>query len=238
MTHETDSFVQEVDESLRQDQLQKLAKRFGPYFIAAAAALIIGVGGWQGWRAYSASAARAQSDRLAAAQQLARDGNLDGAKEAFAALTTSGPSQYRLIAMLERGAVLEAQGDLDGALAQFDEAAGRARDPIMRETAQLRAAYIAAETQDLAAMQERLRPLLESDSRISFLARELLAIQAWKAGDADLARDTLQNLSLALDAPEGVRQRAQVALTVLGPAPQTAQEGASQTPASSEGESQ
>ena len=58
-------------------------------------------------------------------------------------------------------------------------------------------------------MRARLQPLIESDSRVSFLAKELLAIEAWEAGDLDLARTTIENLSLALNAPEAVRQRAQ-----------------------------
>jgi hypothetical protein len=105
----------------------------------------------------------------------------------------------------------------------------------MRDTARLRAAYIVAETQDFAALQPRLQPLIESDSRLSYLARELLGIEAWEAGNLDLARETLQNLTLAFDAPEAVQQRAQVALAVIGPAPETSADGAN-APAPSEGE--
>jgi len=61
--------------------------------------------------------------------------------------------------------------------------------------------------------------MLQSHSRISFLARELLAIQAWQSGHNDIARTTLQDLTLAFDAPEGVRQRAQVTLALLPAAP-------------------
>ena len=66
--------------------------------------------------------------------------------------------------------------------------------------------------------------------RISYLARELLGVEAWEAGENDLARDTLENLTLAFDAPEAVRQRAQLALSVIGPAPATPADGASQRP--------
>jgi hypothetical protein len=123
------------------------------------------------------------------------------------------------MARLEYGAVLQAQGDLTGALAAFDKAATEASDPTMRESAQLRAAYLAAETQDFDAINRRLQPMLNSHTRLSYLAQELLAVQAWKAGKMDVARNTLQNLSLAFSAPESVRQRAQQYLAVIGPAP-------------------
>jgi hypothetical protein len=62
-------------------------------------------------------------------------------------------------------------------------------------------------------------------------------MEAWEAGQNDLARDTLEALTLAFDAPEAVRQRAQVALSVIGPAPQTSADGAA-APAPSEGDNQ
>lgn len=236
MTNETDTFVQEVDEKLRQERMLALGKRFGPWAAALFVVLLAGLGGWQAWRYYSEKAARDHADEYVAAQELARAGNLDGAKTEFERLTDDGPRPYRTMARMEHAAVLETQGDLEGALAGFDAAAAAATDPVMRESAQLRAAYIAAETQDFPALQRRLAPLLESDSRLSYLARELLAIEAWEAGRNDIARDTLETLTLAFDAPESVRQRAQVALSVIGPAPATPADGAAPAPAPSEGE--
>lgn len=237
MTNETDSFVHEVDESLRQDRVLQFFKRYGVWILGALIAVVAVIGAWQGWRAYSLNAARAHSVDYLAAQQLLVSGNLDGAKAEFERLRDEGPRPFRVMARMEHAAALQAQGDLEAALAEFDAAAAQAPDAVMRETAQLRAAYIAAETQDLAALRTRLQPLIDSDSRLSFLARELLGIEAWEAGDLDLAREQLEALTLAFDAPEAVRQRAQVALAVVGPAPQSATpaDGAA-APAPSEGE--
>ncbi len=235
MTNETDSFVQEVDESLRQDRLTAFFKKYGLWIAGAVGALILGVLGWQLWQEQQLQASRAHAEEYGAAQELAQQGNFDEAKTAFEALTREGPRQYRVMAQLELAAVLEAQGDLEGALAGFDAAAEQARDATMRDTARMRAAYIAAETQDFDALRARLTPLIESESRLSYLARELLAIEAWEAGQNDIARDQLENLTLAFDAPEPVRQRAQVALSVIGPAPTSSADGAS-APAPSEGE--
>lgn len=235
MTNDTDSFVSEVDETLRQERMLGAARRWGPYLIGLFVLIIVGVGVWQGWRAYSVGQSREAAEEYAAAQALAGAGNLEGAKAEFERLREEGPRVYRTMARMEYAAVLETQGDLEGALTAFDDAADHANDPVMRETAQLRAAYIAAETQDFPALQARLAPIIESDSRLSFLARELLAIEAWEAGELDIARDTLENLTLAFDAPEAVQQRAQVALAVIGPAPATSADGAD-APAPSEGE--
>lgn len=236
MTNETDSFVLEVDESLRQDRMLALAKRYGPWLIGAFVVLLVGISAWMGWREYNLNQSRAHAGEYMAAQQMAAQGNLDEAKAEFERLTGDGPRVYRVMARLEHAAILEAQGDLQAALAEFDRAAGEANDPIMRDTARMRAAYLVAETQDFAALQTRLAPLIESDSRLSYLARELLGIEAWEAGNLDLARETLQNLTLAFDAPEAVQQRAQIALSVIGPAPAASADGATTAPAPSEGE--
>lgn len=237
MTNETDSFVSEVDESLRQDRVLEFFKRYGVWLLGAFVVLILGIGAWQGWRAYSLAAAREHSDDYVAAQTLAREGNLDEAKAAFEELADSGPAHFRVMARMEHAAVLQAQGDLQAALTEFDAAAEQARDPVMREAAQMRAAYIAADTQDFAALQTRLQPLIDDGGRMAYLARELLAIEAWEAGNLDLARELLENLTTAFDAPEAVRQRAQVALSVVGPAPEsTPADGAPAAPAPSEGE--
>lgn len=239
MTNDTDSFVQEVDETLRQERVMTMLRRYGVWLLGAFVAFLVVIGGWQLWQAHSTNQARNQADDYAAAQQLVRDGDLAGARTAFEALTTEGSRVYRTMATMELAGIIAQEGDLQAALTKFDEAAEMANDPTLRETAQLRAAYIAAETQDFQALQARLQPMIDSESRVSYLARELLAVEAWEAGNLDLARSTMENLTLALNAPDAVRQRAQVALAVIGPAPAgaAAEGGASETPAPAEGES-
>jgi hypothetical protein len=241
VSDQSDSFIQEVDESLRQDRMLAMAKRYGPWLIGLFVLFIAAIGGWQLWEGYQSRVSREHAQEFAAAQQMARealaqDASLDAAKAEFERLAGEGPRVYRVMARMERAALLTAEGDLDAALAEFDAAAEAASDPTMRESAQIRAAYIAAETQDFAALRTRLQPLIESDTRMSYLARELLAIEAWEAGELDLARSSLQELTLAFEAPDTVRQRAQIALGVIGPGERTPADGATTAPAPSEGE--
>jgi hypothetical protein len=240
VTNQSDSFIQEVDEGLRQDRMLAIAKRYGPWLIGLFAVFILALGGWQWWESYQTRSAREHAAEFAAAQAMARQaiaqqGDLGPAKAEFERLAGEGPRTYRTMARMERAALLAIEGDLEAALAEFDAAAESASDPSMRESAQIRAAYIAAETQDFAALRTRLQPLIDSDSRVSYLARELLAIEAWEAGERALARETLQELTLAFEAPDTVRQRAQVALGVLGPGEEAPADGAAEAPA--EGES-
>lgn len=221
----TEGFVQEVDQRLSEERLLGDLKRYGPWLAGLFVVFLLGIGGWQMWNDHQRQVAREESTTFRAAQEMAQQNNMDGAKAAFLRLTTQGSDTYRVMARMEYAAILQMQGDMDGSIAAFDQAAAAARDPVMKETAQLRAAYLAADTQDFEALQRRLQPLLQSHSRISFLARELLAIQAWHSGHNDIARSTLEDLTLAFDAPEGVRERAQVTLALLPAAPAAATPG-------------
>ena len=51
MTNDTDSFVNEVNESVRQDRALEMAKRYGPYLIGLFVVFLIGIGGFQLWQA-------------------------------------------------------------------------------------------------------------------------------------------------------------------------------------------
>ena len=89
-------------------------------------------------------------------------------------------------------------------------------------SAQLRAAYLAAETENFAALEARLKPLIDARGPFSYLARELIGVEAYEAGQNERARTEFTYLESAFDAPQGVRGRASRYLSVLGPAPETA----------------
>ena len=237
MTNETDSFVNEVDENLRREQAVSIARKYGPWILGVFVALLVVIGGWQIWNQYSLDSSRRHAEQYAAAQQLLQAGNIPEAKTEFERLSNEGPRIYQTMARMEHAAILVQEGDLEGAIAGFDSAAEIAPDRVMRESAQIRAAYLAADTQDFPTLRTRLDPLIASNTGVSYLAKELLGVEAWEAGETALARQTFDQLVLAIGAPDSMRQRARVALSVLGPAPasETPADGAT-APAPSEGE--
>jgi hypothetical protein len=219
VTDENESFFQEVDESLTRDRTMDALRKYGPWLAGAFVAGLVGLGGWLWYQDHNVNQAQSASDKLLSAQQrMAETRDFAAAATAFDALSKEGPQTYRVLAMMERGAALEAQGDLEAAIAAFDAAATASKDDLVRDTARIRAAYLVADTQDFAALRARLDPMIQEGGSVSFLARELLGVEAWEAGDTALARDTLENLNLAFDAPESVRQRVGLALAVLPPA--------------------
>jgi hypothetical protein len=230
----TDAF-EEVEEKLREERYVTLLKAYGPWAAAGLVAILAGVGAYLAFDHHTTRSARDHSDEFAAAQALSARGDLAGAKAAFQAIADDGPSIYQTLTEMELASVKVAEGDLQGAIAAFDAAAESTKDPIVRDSARLRAAYLVADTQDFQAVEARVAPLLEAEGPIRAFAQELLAIEAWEAGDVERARTIFQALSLDLSAPEPVRSRAEgLAMAVLGPPPETpAAPAAASTPAPS-----
>ena len=131
----------------------------------------------------------------------------------------------------------QTQGDLEAALAEFDAAAEAAHDPTMRDTAQLRAAYIAAETQDFAALRTRLQPLIDSDSRISYLAARIARRSKRGKRAISISRATrCKNSRSRSMRPKRCSSARKSPSRVIGPAPANTQRTARNAPAPSEGE--
>jgi hypothetical protein len=212
----TDLF-EEVEENLRRDQLQTLWKKYGGLAIGAVAALVLGVGGYSLYRTWNESQSQKAAEEFTELQKLATT-DAAAAEPRLAAFAKSGHGGYKALAQMERAAVLQAQGDLPGAVRAFETAATLAEDPALKQSATLRAAYIAAESEPLPALEARLKPLVDGGGAFGYLARELIGVEAYEAGQTERARTEFTYLDAAFDAPQGVRERAQRFLAVLGPA--------------------
>ena len=221
---------EEVEEKLREDKLQVWWDKYGMVAIGAAVGLVLFVGAYGAFNAWRASANAATGERFAVIQQQIQS---DPAA-AQAALTTfekSASGGYRALAEMERAGALQAQGDLRGAIAAFDNAAKLANEPVVKQSAQLRAAYLAADVESFTDLEGRLQPLIDTRGPFSYLARELLGVKAYEAGQPERARTEFTYLETALGAPDGVRQRASSFLSVLGPAPEPSAPAAAPAPA-------
>lgn len=214
----TDAF-EEVEEGLRRDQYTQFFKRYAAWLIGAVLAVLIGIGGFQVFQGWQKRQGGAYADEMAAAQTLLTSGKAAEAQAQFEAIAARAPVGYKTMALLQAGAARAAQNDLKGALVDFDKAAAAAPTKAYKDLARLKAAYVAADVEDFATLDTRVKPLIDEAGPFSYQARELIAVQAMANGDTVRARKEFDLLVVALDAPETVRQRAELSLTALGPRP-------------------
>lgn len=208
---ESDSFIQEVSEEVRQDQMFALWKKWGPYAIGGVA-LVVGATAWWSWQ---------QAEQQAAAEQ--RGGTFIAANPAepdqqiALAEKIDGPAQ--LIGELAAAGAEAADGRVDAARTRYLAIA--AREGLPREYADLarlqavRAGAL-ADNADLGALTTELVPLTEGEAPYRLLAIELRAALAIRAGDIEAAHADLRAILDDAEATDGLRLRASEMLTTTG----------------------
>ena len=206
----------EVDEELRRENYAKLWKKYGRAVIAGAAAIVLGVAAVQAWRAYDLSHRGDLSDRYAAALDLAAAGKPGASLAAFSDLSESSETGYPGLSAFEKARLLVQGGDVDGAVAIWDQIAGNsAMGGGFRNVAALLSVHYQIETGDPAALAARLAPLSADGQPFRASALELQAMLELRQGDRDRAREIFTALVDDRSTPSGLRARAAQMLAVL-----------------------
>src|SRR5690349_11276230 len=118
-------------------------------------------------------------------------------------------------AALDRGAGLEASGDLDGALAAYREAAD-ADDVRVAPVGHLRIATVLARRNELPAAEEHARQALGYPAgKHTVAASILLASVALRAGKTDLAKSAVAELAAADDPAHAAAGRSYQAMFAI-----------------------
>lgn len=217
--------MREAEEELRRETAESLAKRAAPWVIGGIVLALVAGAGWQVWQARQAKAVAEGAAAYDAAIRKLQANDLAGGAAALETLAKSTPGGLGTLAAIQRGAVLQEQGDAKAAAAAFDAAAEKARDPDLADLARLRAAWAASAIETREQSSARLKPVVDRKGAFAPLAREMLAAAAWNAGDLKAARAEYDLLQLDPNAPEGLRARAAQAIAIMDAAA-----GASATP--------
>lgn len=211
---DNDSFVAEVTEEVRRDQMYAVWRKYGPWVIFALAAIILGTAGGAWWSQRQVDAAREASGPIFEAAVVE-----DDARRATLLTEAAAASDGDLsaIARLRAGAALAASGDVDGAAAAYQAVADDAGvDRRLRELGGLRVVMVRADAMPPDEMLDRLRPLAAEGAPWRPLAMELTAAAHLRAGDREAALATLADVAGDATATPGARQRSTDLIAALG----------------------
>jgi hypothetical protein len=225
----TDIF-QEVEEEVRRERFEKLWKKYGNYFIAGAALVVIGVAGYQLWTAWDRSQRETASEKFHAAEQLAQSGRLSDAETAFAKLAQDAPSGYATLAKFNQASAMQAEGKRDAALALYTSLT-QLPDPELSGAARLRIAWAQADYAPRADIGKTLAPLTGTSNLWRYAAEDVLAYVALRDGNRAAATDAYARLAAEANAPQGMRARAAAMAEYLRANPEGNFPAAVQTPA-------
>jgi len=213
-----ESIFREVDEEVRHEQLQKLWEKYGIYVISVCVGVVVAVGGIKGWQAYQRSVAETAGVEYVEAVELAEKGDAEEAGKRFAELASSGPAGYAALANFQVAAAFADAGKVQEAIKAYDKiAANDSLDQMLRNLARIKAGLLAVDRSSLADIESRLGDLNTRENPWRNAAREIIALAAFKAGDVKQADRLYTEIIGDLTAPQGMRERAQIMLSLLQP---------------------
>ncbi len=206
--------IREIDEELRTERVVATLTRWQPVIIGVGVAALLGVGGYNYYRKHEQQAREAAGARYQSALDLAKLAGADPAKAKIAeaallSVAKNAPAGYKMLALL-RAAALTSAAEAEAGVKDYDGLAKNAAlSPLYQDVARLRAALLRLDVADLSEMRQRLEPLTAATSPFRNLAREILAIAAFKAGDFKIAGDNLEAIIIDPTADASMRARAE-----------------------------
>jgi hypothetical protein len=210
-----ESLIREVDEEVRQEEYKKMWDRYGSLFTGLAVLLVLGVGGFQGYKYWKRTQADQASVVYLDAARKANEGKHEDALAALAAVKHDGFGQ---LAKLSEAAVLAQKGDVAKAIETYRSLAeAPGTDPALAEIARIRGGYLSIDT----ATPDELLPYLgvfdKDDSPWRHAAREIFGLTAYRVKDYAMADRYMNALFADPQTPEDMRQRAQMMIQLIAP---------------------
>ena len=214
---DSDEFIREVDEAVRQDRWTAIWKQYNAYIVGAALAVVIGVSGNMAWQTYQKNRQDTLSQNFAAAAAFLGEGKPGEAASAFRALANDAGGGIGVIARLRAAEADKEAGNAEAKIEALSVLANDAdADPLYQSLAELlvlQATFDDADADNLAAEIEKVATP-DNPWRASLL--ELKALAEMKAGQTNEARATLQRLLESSTTPGSLQRRASELLEALG----------------------
>ena len=204
-----ESFVREVDENLRRDQLRDMAKTHGKWIVVAIILFLAAVGGYLFWKDRQSQKAMEQSEAMSAAIDKATAGDVKGASAALTPLTESSNEVVGASSKLAKAALALRQNDRKTAIDLYKQiAADDGLPQAYRDVATVRGTmteYDQLKPDDVIA---RLAPLAQPGKPFFGSAGEMVALAMLSKGDRNGAGQMFAKIAADRQVPESIRSRA------------------------------
>jgi hypothetical protein len=204
----TETFVREVDENLRRDQLQNFFKAYGSWLIAAVVLFLIASGGFIWWRQHQVQESQAQVEQLAQVYKDIGGGNTAQSPKQLDELSKSGSKAVRASAQFTRAALALQQNDVKLATATYKSIAADdgLPDPY-RHAALIRQTALEFDQLQPQEVIARLEPLAKPGEPWFGTAGEMTALAMIKQGRSKEAGQLYAAIAKDTSVPESIRGR-------------------------------
>ena len=213
----SETFVREVDENLRRDQLRDFFKTYGNWLIAAVLLFLVASGGFIWWKQHQVQEHGDQVEKLAQVYKDIGGGSTAQAPQQLDALSKSGSKAVRASAMFARAALALQQNDVKLATATLKSIADDSGLPQpYRDAALIRQTALEFDQLKPEDVISRLEPLAKPGEPWFGTAGELTALAMVKQGKRQEAGQLFAAIAKDPGVPQTIRARAMQVAGTLG----------------------
>lgn len=214
---QNETFIREVDDALREDELASFLKRFGLPLLAVICLGLAAFGGYLYWGHSQKKAADERGEQYVQALDQLEANNLQGAYDKIAPVAAADGTTSAASAKLLRAGIALEQKRPDEAAKIYDAVATDKTVPQpMRDLAQVRYVSVRFDKLKPEDVVNRLKPLAVPESAWFGVAGELLGMAYIEQDRKDLAGPLFAKMARDTDLPDSLRGRARQLAGVLG----------------------
>jgi hypothetical protein len=214
-SHET--FLREVDDALREDQLRTLLRTRGLPILAVVVGALVGLGGWLWYNDHTASVRDKQSETFVTALDALQAGRNQTAKQGMDPLAKDGNAGYRAAVQITEAGIAEQTGKAADAAKLF---AGVAADGALpgpyRDLATVREVSNNFDKLAPQTVIDRLKTLAIPGKPWFGSAGELVALAYLKQNKTEAAGALLVSIAKDKAVPDTLRRRTRQLAGQLG----------------------
>jgi hypothetical protein len=213
----TETFVREVDENLRRDQMRDFFKKNGSWLIAGVVLFLAASGGFIWWQQYTIKRSGAEVEKFAEVIKDVSSGNMAQAPQQLDELSNSGSKAVRASAQFARAAVAIQQGDNKLAITTYKSIAADSGLPQpYRNAALVRQTALEFDQLKPEEVIARLEPLAKPGEPWFGSAGEMTALAMVKQGRKPEAGQLFAAIAKDNTVPQTIRSRAVQIAGTLG----------------------
>jgi hypothetical protein len=214
---EEEALLREVDDAVRQGDVESFAQNYGKQTVGVIGAGLLAFAGFLYWQNQQDLAKQADSEALVSALDQVQAGNLQTGFDQLEPLASEGSGAASANAQLLRGGIAASEGRGEEAAAIFGELAEDAEAPKqLRDLAKLRQVATNYDNMDPADVITQLKPLAAPGEPFFASAGELVAMAYLEQDKREEAGALFAEVAKQEDTPDSLKSRARQMASLLG----------------------
>ncbi|MFV0432329.1 MAG: tetratricopeptide repeat protein [Alphaproteobacteria bacterium] len=211
----TASFVEEVEEELRQEKLHKAWRRYGPVAAILAVSIVAGVFGWSTYTALKEKKAQAQSQQYSLALSQIEAQQQQEAQKTLQNLSEEGEKGYQFASKMQLAAIELSKGNKDTAINQYQSIIDANLESPYQNLALISIARLLIGDEKINQYLPQIENLANSNYQMRWLAQEVKALNFMELGKKEDAKNIFNLIIEAANVPSDIQQRASLMLEMI-----------------------